>query len=401
MSMLEQVVRLDMKPQKNPPHVDCTQYDSGSDGWLIRAYLFNNGSAFVIPSGYTAKIEGTTKENTGFTFAATGIDNANGVVTFNLTEDATAFKGSAWCKIVFEKGTSRIAASGFWLDNDRAGVEAETVIGAPGFEEQIQDAVDAWLDEHGGGSGLTDEIKTALMDVASHIGAWTDGHGSDYVQALYDALYPPAPPATLLSISAAFNQGSAVIYDTDTLDTLKQYLVVTATYDDQTTQTVTGYTLSGTLAEGTSTITVSYGGKTATFSVAVTHASAPSTLTFSSFTPVATDERSKFYEGETASGTVSEPQAYAKVLVSNETYDQGKTVTGTVTVSGGNVWALFYVGYTDSTTMPVIAFKRIRVGVDSSQTSGSWNFSFELPAGKRLAISPYQGTEWTVEATAS
>lgn len=148
MSMLEQVVRLDMKPQKNPPHVDCTQYDSGSDGWLIRAYLYDNGSAFVIPSDYTAKIEGTTKENTGFTFAASIVDNSNGVVTFNLIEDATAFKGSAWCKIVFVKGSSRIATSGFWLDNDRAGVEADTVIGAPGFEAQINQGVADYMAHH-------------------------------------------------------------------------------------------------------------------------------------------------------------------------------------------------------------------------------------------------------------
>jgi hypothetical protein len=73
----------------------------------------------------------------------------------------------------------------------------------------------------------------------------------------------------LLSISAVFTQGDNVIYDTDTLNTLKQYLVVTAAMTDSTTRTVTDYTLSGTLTVGTSTITVSYGGKTTTFNVTV------------------------------------------------------------------------------------------------------------------------------------
>lgn len=121
----------------------------------------------------------------------------------------------------------------------------------------------------GGSGGMTDAVKQALMDVVNHIGAWSDEHGAEYAQALYNALYPPAE---LIFISAVFTQGNNVIYDTDTLDTLKQYLVVTAAYDDQTTQTVTNYTLSGTLAEGTSTITASYGGKTTTFNVTVTHA---------------------------------------------------------------------------------------------------------------------------------
>lgn len=74
------------------------------------------------------------------------------------------------------------------------------------------------------------------------------------------------------SISAAYTQ-SGPVYDTDTLNSLKTDLVITAHYSDDTTQTVSAadYTLSGTLAAGTSTITVSYGGKTATFNVTVTH----------------------------------------------------------------------------------------------------------------------------------
>lgn len=77
-----------------------------------------------------------------------------------------------------------------------------------------------------------------------------------------------APP-TLQSIAATYTQ-SGTVYDTASLDDLKSDLVVTANYSDGTSETVTDYTLSGTLAEGTSTITVSYGGKTATFNVTVT-----------------------------------------------------------------------------------------------------------------------------------
>lgn len=130
----------------------------------------------------------------------------------------------------------------------------------------------AWTDggAYGGGSssgtGLTDDIKQALLDCFEHV-AWTDEHGQDYVDALEAALYPPA---NLVSISAVYTQ-SGTVYDTDTLDSLKSDLVVTAVYSDSTTETVasTDYTLSGTLTEGTSTITVSYGGKTDTFTVTV------------------------------------------------------------------------------------------------------------------------------------
>lgn len=75
---------------------------------------------------------------------------------------------------------------------------------------------------------------------------------------------------TLSSITATYTQ-SGTVYDTDTLDSLKADLVVTAVYSDSSTQTVPSadYTLSGTLTAGTSTITVSYSEKTTTFNVTV------------------------------------------------------------------------------------------------------------------------------------
>jgi hypothetical protein len=118
-----------------------------------------------------------------------------------------------------------------------------------------------------GGGGLTEAIKTALLQLASKV-AYIDANGQTYYNALYNALYPPAE---LVSIAAVYTQ-SGTVYTTDTLDSLKTDLVVTATYDDLSTRTVPAedYTLTGTLAVGTSTITVLYGGQTATFTVVVT-----------------------------------------------------------------------------------------------------------------------------------
>lgn len=73
----------------------------------------------------------------------------------------------------------------------------------------------------------------------------------------------------LTSLTASYTQ-SGTVYDTDTLASLKPDLTVTATYSNGTTETITGYSLSGSLSAGTSTVTVSYGGRTATFSVNVT-----------------------------------------------------------------------------------------------------------------------------------
>ena len=76
--------------------------------------------------------------------------------------------------------------------------------------------------------------------------------------------------ATVTSISAVYTQ-SGTVYTSTALDDLKNDLVVTANWSNGTTSTVakTDYTLSGTLAEGISTITVSYGDKATTFNVTV------------------------------------------------------------------------------------------------------------------------------------
>lgn len=116
---------------------------------------------------------------------------------------------------------------------------------------------------------MGDVARDALLDLVSHV-YYSDENGAQYIQNLQNAL-----AAKLASISAVFTQGSTVVYDTDDLDFLRSMLVVTAHFDNGATSTVANYTLSGTLTAGTSTVTVSYGGKTTTFNVTVTHSDVP------------------------------------------------------------------------------------------------------------------------------
>ena len=85
---------------------------------------------------------------------------------------------------------------------------------------------------------------------------------------------------TLTSISATYTGGDVAVGTS--LDDLTG-ITVTAHYSDGSTVNVTGYTLSGTIAEGSNTITVSYGGKTTTFTVIGT-ASAGETIVYNVFT---------------------------------------------------------------------------------------------------------------------
>ena len=124
------------------------------------------------------------------------------------------------------------------------------------------------------GDALTDEIKLALLNCIAHV-AWSGTDGEDYYTDLYNALYPSVSP---VSISAVYTQ-SGTVYPYYSLDQLKSDLVVTVHYSDSTSAVTNAYTLSGTLAEGTSTITVTYGALTTTFNVTVTASPVPTGYT--------------------------------------------------------------------------------------------------------------------------
>ena len=72
------------------------------------------------------------------------------------------------------------------------------------------------------------------------------------------------PEVNLTDISATYSGGNVAA---GTAVSALSGIVVTAHYSDGSTEAVTGYTLSGTIAEGNNTITVSYNGMTTTFTV--------------------------------------------------------------------------------------------------------------------------------------
>lgn len=172
---------------------------------------------------------------------------------------------------------------------DGHGTTTADVENGTATDAQVETYVGEWLDEHPEATttvedesiteeklspillakvnsvGLTADIKEALLACFENV-AWIGNDGQDYYDAIEAALYPPA---NLVSISAVFNSGGATIYNTDSLDDLKQYLTITATFSDLHTETVSNYTLTGSMSAGTQSITVTYGGKTTTFTVTV------------------------------------------------------------------------------------------------------------------------------------
>lgn len=127
-----------------------------------------------------------------------------------------------------------------------------------------------------------DAVREQIQALAGQLtgGGWTENQKALLIQILRSALYDTDQSGSIdeleqsfnkpvAAITATLNLGSNHIYSDDSLDVLRQYLTVIATFDDATTEAVTTYQLSGTLTVGTSVITVLYGGKTTTVNVPV------------------------------------------------------------------------------------------------------------------------------------
>lgn len=143
MAIISKAFSVCITPGGIPPTVHVSEYDVGRSYTVT--LLDEDGQAFAVPSGTTAKVEGTIAGH-GFSENASV---SGSTVTFQLTTNMTAYAGRCWAKIKLTKSGEPVSTCGFILDVDRAGVEAETAIGSDGFEEQIEAAVADYIEENG------------------------------------------------------------------------------------------------------------------------------------------------------------------------------------------------------------------------------------------------------------
>lgn len=254
--MENQIILINLVPNMSTPAVvRVSQYDVGRP-LVFKVY---DGTSPAVLTGVTAVIEGTKKSGLGFSESGTVADNT---VMLNTTLAMTQEDGMIPAEIRFSKTGEDVGTANFILAVEPSPHLEGTTDGTTETMADLQSQLDALdgrvevLEAGGGGGGLTEAVKSAMLQIAQKV-AYIDEHGQDYYDALESALYPSEYPL----ITAVFNAGSNVIYTDDTLNSLKQYLTVKYFETEESTGTVVpsaNYTLSGALIEGTSTVYVAY-----------------------------------------------------------------------------------------------------------------------------------------------
>jgi hypothetical protein len=312
--MIVRRFKTNMVPGGKTEVVNISQYDFGD---VLEFELYSSEGTFVVESGTTATIRGSKPDGNGISLTAdleSTQDASTGLYTYLVTveviQQMTAVAGKSTYEISLQKNGQEINTANFVIDVERAPLDADTLPSESVIKELVDvidkadeimqaaedveaalNTIDPTLSIEGRAADakkvgdeitgikqdlselvetvntiepLSEVAKAALLNCFAHV-AWIDEHG----QAYYDAL--EAALNDIQSISAVYTQ-SGTVYATDTLDSLKENLVVTATKPDSTQYVVpdSKYTLSGVLMVGVSTITVTYKGQTATFNVNVT-----------------------------------------------------------------------------------------------------------------------------------
>lgn len=152
-----------------------------------------------------------------------------------------------------------------WLDDNitptTPPVDASlTIQGAAADAKATGDAIAALRNE-----AVPYEVKQALDNMFKKVQFASDASNE------YSVFHSWASGADIVSISAAYNPGNNLIYDSDSLDSLRPYLIVTALFSDGTTAAVSGYTLSGNMNAGNNTFMVTFENVSTTFTALISH----------------------------------------------------------------------------------------------------------------------------------
>lgn len=361
-----------------------SQYDVGR---VATINLVEDGTAYTIPSGATVKIQATKPSGLGFSVECT---YSGSVVTVVSTETMTNECGRFPCELRIESGDVLLGTTNFTfnveksphpnntVDGDSEDIINQITVALNNALSDINDAKEEAIEEISqSGGGITEAVKQALLNCFAHV-AWIDDQGQTYYDALEEALYPPA---NLVSISAVYTQ-SGTVYDNQTLDSLRSDLVVTALWDNQTTTTVTDYTLSGTLTEGTSTITVLYGDKSTTFDVTVTHAVTQYSIT---------NNLTQCVNSNSATA-INELTAYSGTLTANSGYIMG---TVSITMGGTDITSTAYDSSTGAISIASVT-GNIVITAEAVEDVG-WvsgvPYTFTITNGYRVDASTFELVE--------
>lgn len=232
--MNAQIVTVNLIPELSAPAVvRVSQYDVGRP---LVFRVMDGMSMATLPQYWSAKVEGTKPSGLGFSETCT---ISGSTVTVSTTEAMTQEAGQIHAEISLTYTGVVIGTANFILAVEKTPHAEGTTDGTQetmaNLETRLQgqiDGLDSRIDaiegdqsivdeldaldtrvtalEQGSGSGLTGDVKTALLSCFGHV-AWADANGQIYYNELRNALgYVPVTGISLSSVAGNIYTGHTV-----------------------------------------------------------------------------------------------------------------------------------------------------------------------------------------------
>lgn len=242
-------------------HIFANQYESA---------LQVNNSYSGSPISYDGWGDGNTDSTeTGFIARANNIGTPELIFVFGGSNDSWVrvplgeYKYADWVEADFTSFRPSLAYLLNYLKQHNAGARIVFILSGNIINS--------------GNQSTATNIDESVLTICNHYGvevieldavSVSNGHPTVAGQAsIAQQVYDFITGSKLTGISATISKNNFATGIT--LNDLKSYLTVTATYDDGTTEIVTDYQLSGNVNKGNNTIIISYGGYSATIDIVV------------------------------------------------------------------------------------------------------------------------------------
>jgi hypothetical protein len=149
-----QTNNLQYAPTKEKPVVHVSQYDVGRQ---FQFKLYDGTTAFSMPSGTTARIDGIKPDNHGFSYTDK-ISVSGNTATVTTTEQMTVLAGTVECEIRFINGGNNIGTLNFLMVVEESPINAETDVSETEIPAIIDVATANMLDAEAWARGTKDGV---------------------------------------------------------------------------------------------------------------------------------------------------------------------------------------------------------------------------------------------------
>ena len=197
-----QIVNLQIAPTAISPVINVSQFDEGRQ---FQLKLYDGATAYTLPAGTTARIDGIKPDGHGFSYTDK-VSISGNTATITTTEQMTVIAGTVKCEIRFLKGYDNIGTVNFLMVVEESPINGDTDISETEIPAIIEVATANRLESEAWARGTKDGVP---IDSSAEQYHNNSKYYSEQSAASATASANSAANASLSEVSAAASADNA------------------------------------------------------------------------------------------------------------------------------------------------------------------------------------------------